>query len=763
MASTLIIPGVQVKTVFEPSSALPSVTGVLGVVGVADMGPLEPTPVGGMSEFLSTFGAGSRYSMPEVKTAFANGVSQIFVARTDPNRGQKAALDLSSDGTTKMMTLTARAEGAWGNQIGVQVAQVPTLGGTGTKYVNLTLFLGGKPIETFNNLVLDEESPDYIFDRINVGSRLVTATDPLFATALPSAVDAAPLQDAPARAAFLTLKSGATDVLRADAKATGNRGNQIGIRIIDAEAGILMAGAGGAPSLDLRARRAGPDGTNIRVSVVPSGASAVSLVVTAPPAAPRTLGPFDTMDALKAALAADADVQATLLGTALPVPLPATPLARRINLDVVVEGADTRRYPNLASLDAIQAIADAQIAFTKVGPAVDLPDADSKGAPLTGGRSKGPALFLSGDAGPAPLLEIVPVSAAAGAPLAITLTRGVSSLDHATGVVNLSVLADGVEVETYPDLTMDPDDPRYVPAALAASARVRAHDLFVRSRASSFPAHMARPALLKGGSSPLPDDYQAALDRLESADVVDLVIASVANQLDDAGIRAVHKAVVGHCQKMADVARNRIGLGSATTAENGKVAQILDHANDVRSEAFILSAPAGSEAALAGLLARQDYFQSPTYKTIADLDADETPFTDSKLEQLILGNVVAIARRRVLGLIVVKGLLTSGRQISVQRVANKSVRDVKAICDNYIGLLNNDGARNALRQQITALFLQMERDGAIVPSTDGKDPSFTVAVYSTQADFANGIVRVDIAIRPVRAIDYIYATILVKN
>ena len=61
------------------------------------------------------------------------------------------------------------------------------------------------------------------------------------------------------------------------------------------------------------------------------------------------------------------------------------------------------------------------------------------------------------------------------------------------------------------------------------------------------------------------------------------------------------------------------------------------------------------------------------------------------------------------------------------------------------------------------MFLQMERDGALVPSMDGKDPAFTVNVYSTQADFANGIVRIDIAVRPVRAIDYIYATILVKN
>ena len=43
------------------------------------------------------------------------------------------------------------------------------------------------------------------------------------------------------------------------------------------------------------------------------------------------------------------------------------------------------------------------------------------------------------------------------------------------------------------------------------------------------------------------------------------------------------------------------------------------------------------------------------------------------------------------------------------------------------------------------------------------DPAFVVDVYSTQTDFAQGIVRIDIAVRPVRAIDYIYATIRVKN
>jgi hypothetical protein len=183
----------------------------------------------------------------------------------------------------------------------------------------------------------------------------------------------------------------------------------------------------------------------------------------------------------------------------------------------------------------------------------------------------------------------------------------------------------------------------------------------------------------------------------------------------------------------------------------------------VRSDHFVLVAPARMEGAFAGLLGRQDYFESPTFKTIASPDAPPGTYTDAQLEQLILGNVTVVNERRRRGIIVVKGLLTSGMQVNVRRTANKAVRDVKATAERYIGLLNNVGNRNALLQQINALLTQMERDGALVPSTDGVDPAFTAAVYSSQNDAALGIVRIDIAVRPVRAIDYVYATILVKN
>ena len=97
------------------------------------------------------------------------------------------------------------------------------------------------------------------------------------------------------------------------------------------------------------------------------------------------------------------------------------------------------------------------------------------------------------------------------------------------------------------------------------------------------------------------------------------------------------------------------------------------------------------------------------------------------------------------------------------RVADRAVRGVKSRGDLFIGRLNNANGRAALRQKITEFLTQMQKDGAIVPSTDGSDPAFKINVYSSQADFALGIVRIDMAVRPVRAIDYIYATILVQT
>lgn len=760
MPSPLTIPGVQVRTQFEPAPVLPGATGILGVVGVADRGPLEPTTIGSFGEFLDIFGEGSRYTLPEVRTALSNGVFQAVVARTAPGRGGKARLTLKDTENEDVAILEARAEGDWGEEVAVRIEQVRTTGGA-VKYVNLETSLNGAVVDRLDNLVMDETSANYFFAAINERSRVLVAYDPLFETGLPSALTRTPLADSGERKAFATLDAGATPVVLAEAKRAGRSGNRIAVQVSEGRAALRLDGAAAAPSIEVRARAAGPDATNIRAAVTPAAPDSVNLVITPVTGPGRTIGPAATVADLIVQATGDPDVEVLALGDVLPQPQASAPLERRVDVIVHTEGRDSRTYTDLATLADIAAISDSGVAFSVVAGATALPSATA-GTPLTAGRDKGAALELTGAASDAPLLELVPATGVTG-PLEVSISPDVAP-PSPDPVVTLAVFADGELVETFTGLRMDPDDPQYLPQVLgSASAFVRAHDLFVRSRATSFPRAIARPQRLSGGASPSPDDYGDAIDRLEGAEQVDLVIASVAGQLPDEQVRAVHQLVVAHCTKMADVARNRIGLGSVTAAETTVVAAIIDHANDVRSDHFVLSAPARSEAALAGLLGRQDYFQSPTFKTIASLDAPPGTYTDAQLTALVSDNVAVINERRRVGTIVVKGVLTSGRQINVQRTANKAVRDVKAVADKYIGQLNNEGGRNALRQQITALLLQMERDGALVPSTDGKDPAFRVDVYSTQADFANGIVRVDIALRPVRAIDFVYATILVKN
>jgi hypothetical protein len=138
------------------------------------------------------------------------------------------------------------------------------------------------------------------------------------------------------------------------------------------------------------------------------------------------------------------------------------------------------------------------------------------------------------------------------------------------------------------------------------------------------------------------------------------------------------------------------------------------------------------------------------------------PIAIEEQRALLQANVVPVALERGKGVIVLRGLTTDGDQINVRRVADHAVRVMKMVGDRFIGLLNNADGRSALKQKLAAELLQMEKDGAIVPSSDGKDPSFKVEVYSSQDDFAKGIVRVNMAVRPVRAIDYIYATITIQ-
>lgn len=271
---------------------------------------------------------------------------------------------------------------------------------------------------------------------------------------------------------------------------------------------------------------------------------------------------------------------------------------------------------------------------------------------------------------------------------------------------------------------------------------------------------------LTGGTDALLSAYVEALTRLENFEDVDMVTVSHSYTEDAMDtVKQIYANVRAHCDKMSRIARNRVGFGQVPFAPAAKAPDIgkaQDLSQVLTSERFVLAAPYGYVGAVIGAISALPYYYSPTFKTlpaVADLSFD---FTDPQLEALIKSGVLAVDYVPRHGVAMVKGITTDTGQINVTRVADRAVRVVNNIAQDFIGLLNTQDQRLALQQRIVEAFTAMEREQAIVPSTDGKSPAFQVAVGSTQADFAAGIVRIDIAVRPVRAIDYIYATINVK-
>lgn len=264
-----------------------------------------------------------------------------------------------------------------------------------------------------------------------------------------------------------------------------------------------------------------------------------------------------------------------------------------------------------------------------------------------------------------------------------------------------------------------------------------------------------------GGADADSAAYSDALQRLKNEPDVDMVLTAVQDFSKSDRVAQIYSDVISHCQVMSADCKGRIGFGQVPPSSAPK--DSVELARTVLSDRFVLVAPHGVVGAVAGMVGSLPYNQSPTFKRISGVGRLKTaPGLDDQ-NALVGGNVATVANEPTRGLVVLRGLTTDGDQINVRRIADHAVRGVKMLGDLFIGTLNTDDGRSALRQKLTEFLLQMQKETAIVPSTDGTDPAFKVNVYSSQADFALGIVRVDLAVRPVRAIDYIYATIQIQT
>jgi hypothetical protein len=273
-----------------------------------------------------------------------------------------------------------------------------------------------------------------------------------------------------------------------------------------------------------------------------------------------------------------------------------------------------------------------------------------------------------------------------------------------------------------------------------------------------------RPAageyVLAGGKDAGESDYLDALQPLGSESDVDMVLAAVQDFSNIDTVTHIYSAVIAHCQQMSSNSQGRVGFGQLPPTADDNEAKKMAAA--LLSDRFVLLAPHGVVGAVAGRIGSLDYFESPTFKPLSGMGSLSRALPLEVQGSLLSSSVVPVVEQRGRGVIILRGLTTDGDQISVRRIADRAVRGVRLLGELFIGRLNSEDGRGALKQKLIEFLVQMEKEGALVPSADGKAPAFSAHVQSSPADFAQGIVRVDIAVRPVRAIDFIYATIVVQ-
>ncbi len=259
-------------------------------------------------------------------------------------------------------------------------------------------------------------------------------------------------------------------------------------------------------------------------------------------------------------------------------------------------------------------------------------------------------------------------------------------------------------------------------------------------------------------------NYQGGLDLLLDQPAHIIVAAG---QTDDFG-----DELAGHCQVASSDSVKRERIAVVGSSLNASVADIQGHS--LSSDRVIFVAPgiktndnaasppvevtlpgAYAAAAVAGLLSGFSAHISPTNKNL-NVGGLEQEYSSAELRQLVQGRILALENR--LGFRIVKGITTSTNtawhQITTRRIVDFAKFGVRSAANSYIGLLNNERVRGAMRASINSFLAEMVNDEKLV--------SYELDVSATRDEERRGIARVTMVLRPTFSIDFIKVTMFLE-
>lgn len=271
------------------------------------------------------------------------------------------------------------------------------------------------------------------------------------------------------------------------------------------------------------------------------------------------------------------------------------------------------------------------------------------------------------------------------------------------------------------------------------------------------PGTATETAATKDGAKAIAADYEAGLNALLNEDVHIIVLAgqTAADMADK---------LKSHCENASTdlMKHERIGVFGADLAdgdtdspvsqEDGRLIFVTPGVQVSDSVSGKVSRLSGgySAAAVAGRLASLDPEASPTNKTL-NVPALTKTYNGTELEQLILGRVLALESRA--GAIrIVKGITSATlggafSQITTRRIVDYARYGVRAACNQYIGRLNNERVREAMKGTINGFLADMVDQEMLI--------SYELDVSATREQQIRGIAVVTMVLRPTFSIDYI--------
>lgn len=255
--------------------------------------------------------------------------------------------------------------------------------------------------------------------------------------------------------------------------------------------------------------------------------------------------------------------------------------------------------------------------------------------------------------------------------------------------------------------------------------------------------------------------YRQGLALLENKIVNIVVLAG-----QDANQAAMVDALKGHLKNTAEIKRERIGIiGSGFKDGKDNFEQLSSHNLSDDEGRLIFTAPGilltsgGKQnqlpggylaAAVAGLIASLNVQASPTNKTLT-IEGLTTEFNNAQLQQLVQKKVFAVEPRS--GYRVVKGITTADspwNQITTRRIVDYAIYGVRSACDPYIGKLNNERVRGAMKATLDAFLTGMVDSEALI--------SYQLEVSATRSQEIAGEVAVKMILQPTFSIDFIQVT-----